>query len=249
MTPKNRIVCWFSCGAASAVATKLAIAENNKRDNPQPLTVVYTKVQEEHPDNDRFLKECQDWFGVEIKILINQTFNGSIYEVFKTNSLKYGATRAPCSRKLKKQLREKYQRMTDTHVFGFTADELIRHSRFIDANNDVKTWDILIDKNLRKNDCLAMVARAGIELPVMYKMGYDHNNCIGCVKGGMGYWNKIRVDFPDVFERMAKLERIKNETLFKDCFLDELDPNRGHGMKEPNIECSVFCMVAEDEYS
>ena len=32
-------------------------------------------------------------------------------------------------------------------------------------------------------------------------MGYNNNNCIGCIKGGMGYWNKIRVDFPEVFEK------------------------------------------------
>ncbi len=52
-----------------------------------------------------------------------------------------------------------------------------------------------------------MIERAGIELPAMYKLGYRNNNCIGCPKGGMGYWNKIRVDFPEVFERMAALQR------------------------------------------
>ena len=49
-----------------------------------------------------------------------------------------------------------------------------------------------------------MVHRAGVKLPAMYGLGYEHNNCIGCVKGGMGYWNKIRKDFPDAFEKMAK---------------------------------------------
>ena len=41
----------------------------------------------------------------------------------------------------------------------------------------------------------------------MYDMGYPNNNCIGCVKGGMGYWNHIRKDFPEVFDSRAKLER------------------------------------------
>ena len=36
--------------------------------------------------------------------------------------------------------------------------------------------------------------------PLMYDLGYPNNNCIGCVKGGMGYWNHIRKDFPEVFE-------------------------------------------------
>ncbi len=34
---------------------------------------------------------------------------------------------------------------------------------------------------------------------MMYRLGYVNNNWVGGWKGGMGYWNKIRVDFPDVF--------------------------------------------------
>ena len=62
----ERIVCWFSCGAASAVATKLAIAENAGK---LPVVIAYTEVLEEHPDNKRFLAECEKWFGQNIVIL------------------------------------------------------------------------------------------------------------------------------------------------------------------------------------
>jgi len=54
-----RTVCWFSCGAASAVATKLTLAEN------KDVVIAYTEVKEEHPDNKRFLKQCEEWFGQE----------------------------------------------------------------------------------------------------------------------------------------------------------------------------------------
>lgn len=63
---------------------------------------------------------------------------------------------------------------------------------------------------------MGMLWKAGIEIPAMYKMGYNNNNCIGCVKGGMGYWNKIRKDFPKVFDRMAKIEREVGATCLKD---------------------------------
>ncbi|WP_230688579.1 hypothetical protein, partial [Streptococcus pneumoniae] len=69
------------------------------------------------------------------------------------------------------------------------------------------------DANLSHADCLALVARAGIELPKMYRLGYANNNCIGCVKGGAGYWNKIRRDFPSVFARMALVERSLGRTV------------------------------------
>ena len=92
-----------------------------------------------------------------------------------------------------------------------------------------------------------MLQNAGIDLPEMYKLGYLNNNCIGCVKGGMGYWNKIRVDFPEQFDRMAKLERFKKQTIFKDRYLDELKPTDGNYPQEPDIECSIFCQMAEQD--
>ena len=92
-----------------------------------------------------------------------------------------------------------------------------------------------------------MLKNANIELPAMYKLGYHNNNCIGCVKGGMGYWNKIKIDFPEHFDRMAKLERFKKQTVFKDRYLDELKPTDGNYPKEPDIECSIFCYMAEQD--
>ncbi len=53
-----RTVCWFSCGAASAVATKIALKEATGE-----VVIAYTEVKEEHPDNKRFLAECEEWFG------------------------------------------------------------------------------------------------------------------------------------------------------------------------------------------
>lgn len=240
----NRIICWFSCGAASAVATKLAIAENAGK---LPLIIAYTEVIEEHPDNKRFLKDCEQWFGQEILILGNDKYDRSIYKVFEKNYIKTPKG-APCTRTLKKSVRQKFEEVGDRQVFSYTADEQARLDRFIDANNDVDIWTPLIDKRLGKEDCLAMLKNANIELPMMYKLGYNNNNCIGCVKGGMGYWNKIKIDFPEHFDRMAKLERFKNQKVFKDRFLDELKPTDGNYPKEPNIECSIFCQMAEDDY-
>ena len=241
----NRTISWFSCGAASAVATKLAIA------NSENVVVAYCKVREEHPDNERFLKECQEWFGQEIVVLMNQTYDGSIYNVFEKNYMRTPSG-SPCTRALKKQVRQKFELPTDRQVFGYTIEEEARLDRFIDANNDVDVWPILIERGLTKNDCLAMVNEAGIELPDMYKLGYRNNNCIGCVKGGMGYWNKIRVDFPDHFKRMADLEKRKGYTVLKDkdgpIFLHDLDPSRGDYSAEHDIECGIFCHMAQGEY-
>ena len=97
-----------------------------------------------------------------------------------------------------------------------------------------------------------MIQNAGIELPAMYKLGYKHNNCIGCCKAqGGGYWNKIREDFPDQFDRMAKASRDLGVTIIREegkrIFLDELTPEYGNYQDEPEIQCGIFCHIAESE--
>ena len=92
----------------------------------------------------------------------------------------------------------------------------------------------------------------------MYKLGYKNNNCIGCVKGQSGYWNKIRKDFPEVFARMAKVERSLNvainksyagDGLRKRVFLDELDPKAGRYKSEPSLGCGVLCDIGTEEHN
>lgn len=245
----SRIVCWFSCGAASAVATKLAIEENARSAQPLPLDVVRVKIREEHPDNDRFAADCEKWFGVPVVTLINEKFDGSIYAVFEHKKYIAGLTGAPCTMHLKKDLMRAYELPGDVLVIGYSAEEQDRYDRFLDANAEKTLWPVLMEAGLMHADCLAMVQRAGITLPAMYQLGYRNNNCIGCVKAGAGYWNKIRVDFPAQFYRMAALEQKFGAKLTKHkeerVFLHDLPPDAGDYPKEPEIQCGIFCELAE----
>jgi len=243
---ESRLVSWFSCGAASAVATKILLAEG------LPVTIAYCHVREEHPNNLRFLRDCEEWFGQKVEILIHEGYDGSIINVFQKNYMRTPRG-SPCTRALKKQVRLKFQKPDDIIIFGYTAEEEERLNDFIDQNNEVPVRAPLIENGITKEEALAMIERAGIELPEMYKLGYEHNNCIGCVKGGMGYWNKIRVDFPVEFKRMADLEKEKGYTVLKDksgpIYLHDLDPDRGNISDEPKIQCGIMCEQAEKLYS
>lgn len=244
----SRVVCWFSCGAASAVATKMAIKQF--KDSGKEIVIAYTEVAEEHPDNKRFLKDCEEWFGVPITILKNEKYGGSIYEVFGKVKYLVGPTGAACTRLLKKDVRKQFEFPDDIQVFGFTSEEVERYERFLDTNN-VQAIAPLIDNSVSKSDCLSIIRKQGIEIPMMYRLGYKNNNCIGCVKGGSGYWNKIRKDFPDVFNRMAEQEKILGRTICKykgeRIPLTELPPDAGRYDSEPDIGCGVICIMAEDK--
>lgn len=201
MKTESRTISWFSCGAASAVATKLAMLDG-------PITIAYCEVIEEHLDNRRFLLECQEWFGQEIVILGNDEYQRSIYQVFEKTRFLCGPSGARCTGELKKKVRENYQRPGDIHIFGYTREEQGRLDRMIDANADLDFRAPLIERDLGKQDCLAIINGAGIEIPEMYKLGYKNNNCMGCVKASSpAYWRKIERDFPEMFRRMNDMEK------------------------------------------
>ena len=110
-----RVVCWFSCGAASAVATKLAIA---KYQLTHDIVIARCIVREEHSDNDRFAADCEKWFGLPITNLIAEEYDGSIYNVITKRKYISGVNGAPCTMLLKKEVRIAFQRPDDIHIFG-----------------------------------------------------------------------------------------------------------------------------------
>jgi len=232
---RGRVLVWFSCGAASACAAKLTLEQYPDAEILYCDTLAY-----EHPDNRRFIADVEKWIGKEIKILKSEKYQ-DIFDVFDKTGWLVGVSGARCTLELKRAVREKYQEASDTHVFGFGIDELKRIERFIETNPELYLYFPLRDNGMNKQDCLNMLMQAGIELPAMYKLGYKNNNCIGCVKGAKGYWNKIRVDFPEAFERMAKQERKMNVRINRDVFLDELDPSAGNYRSEFETECGVTC--------
>jgi 3'-phosphoadenosine 5'-phosphosulfate sulfotransferase (PAPS reductase)/FAD synthetase len=253
----GRIVSWFSCGAASAVATKLALRAAADRE----VVIAYCDTSKrEHPDNMRFLRHCEKWFGQEILILGNDEYERDPDVVFRKTRFLVGPKGARCTAELKRSVRLEFQRPNDTVILGYTAEEYEkRHKRTQAAEPFVRFWPILWERGLTKDDCLGMIERAGIKLPAMYRLGYRNNNCIGCVKGQAGYWNKIRVDFPERFAEMAAIERELGRAICKREWvedgvrrleripLDRLPPDLGKYEAEPDISCGIICQSASIE--
>ena len=253
MDSENQVICWFSAGATSAVSAKLAV-----KKYPH-VRVIYCDTGGEHFSNKQFVKDVEKWIAAPVEIIKNDKFTDH-FDVFNKRRFIVGIHGAPCTIELKKKIRERIQEVDGIQIFGFSVEEKKRASDFQTNQFELNLEFNLIEANLSKGDCLAMLQNAGIKLPFMYQkqksgVPYDHNNCIGCPKGQQGYWNKIRIDFPDVFERMAKLERKLDAAVNKKyingvrhrLFLDELNPKAGNFKKETKIECSMFCHIAEKE--
>lgn len=232
-------VCWLSAGVSSFVAGYLAHDVD---------IYIYIDIDDQHPDSMRFIKDCEKVLNKPIKILKSEY--GCVENVIRKAKYINGPYGAPCTKELKKKIRLKWeneQHEEMTYVWGFDWDEKNRADRIKETYPEYNHEFPLIDRMLSKEDAHGICERLGIKRPAMYDLGYSNNNCIGCVKGGMGYWNKIRKDFPEVFERRAKLEREIGATCIKGIYLDELDSDRGE-TNEIMADCSLLCeLVVEGE--
>lgn len=252
----GRCVIWFSCGAASTVAAKIALTER-----PDAI-VCYIDTGSEHEDSLRYREDVSRWLDRPIHVLRSPDY-ADVDDVIDRTGYIAGVHGARCTTELKIKVRRAFQQHDDVQVFGFDArpKERKRAEQFRQNFPEVNLWTPLIDRELVKSDCHQLVARAGIRQHAMYELGYKNANCIGCVKGSMGYWNKIRVDFPEVFAKRAQQEREHNHAINSTevrvngrrdkipVFLDELDPARGDYAAEDDAECGVFCVGVEASWA
>ena len=257
------IVCWFSCGAASACAAKLAIAKYGK-DN---IRIVNNPVINEHEDNRRFLQDCEKWLGVKIESAINPCFKEcDITKVFEEYGLISTPHFAPCTLELKQMARQQWERDnhfdrdTDTIIMGYTVEETNRQANFnkSEKNKGYRLECPLIDAGWDKHRCFNEIEMAGIRLPEIYtKYQFPNANCIGCVKSGsVWYWQLVRKMFPDVFQQRAEQSRRLGCRLVdlgaghepRHIFLDEL-PESAAGRKPKScyVECGIFCTLGQED--
>lgn len=241
---KKLKVCWLSAGVSSFIAGYLA--ENIDE-------WIYIDIADQHEDSMRFIKDIEKAIGKKVIILKSERYN-SVDECIRAfGGFKNPHTLfAPCTNWLKKSVRKEWEKEHKdyelTYVWGFDLKEKARAERTIESNPQAQHEFPLIDKQLSKEEVHGLFEKDfDFNRPLMYDLGYPNNNCIGCIKGGMGYWNRIRKDFPDVFENRAKLERIVGYSILKDCYLDELDENRGNMNTEIFPDCSIMCYLAGKE--
>lgn len=264
-----KVICWFSGGVTSAVACHLAI-QNFGKENCE---VVFIDTKNEHEDTERFLLDCQEWFGIKIKrISAIPTKYQSIEDVWIRHKSLNVAHGAICSSELKRVVREKWQKENnfEYQVFGFDFDtKEFRRAMGLRFNHPkAKAIFPLLMFGFTKEDCFKYLEDNGVKRPLMYDLGFNNNNCFKtmCIQGGIGYWKKVQKEFPEKFEKMANLEHYLSElkgspvTILKDQskeskglvflrknsnfpHLKSLDEMKGKFESETLNDCNGFCGV------
>lgn len=262
----NPVIAWWSGGVTSAVTCKICIdwfGINNVR-------IVFIDTHNEDADTYRFKTECENWYEKNIEVISNPDYK-NIQEVWYQNLSLNVANGAKCSQMLKRIVRERWQKENEYsyQAFGFDIDEIDRAKSMKLNHSNCNPIFPLIAMFLKKKDCIKIVERENnlflkIELPRTYRLGYLNNNCweTGCVQGGIGYWQKIKREFPEKFNAMAVVEHeltdLKGEpvTMLKDQseggglvflkphpqypYVKDISMMKGREPK-PLFECNGFC--------
>jgi hypothetical protein len=223
------------------VATKLLIEQVDK--------VLYQHIDDQDEDTLRFVRDCEAWFGKPVEIL--QSPYKSVENACRGVAYVNGPQGAACTRILKRRVRKEWEAehrffCTFRYVWGMDCSkrELARADRLRELMREDDHVFPLAERGLTKAAAHGILREAGIARPRMYDEGYPNNNCRGCVKGGKGYWNKVRVDTPAIFRQRARMERAIGGTCINGVYLDELDPEAGRDCAPVLPECGAMCEAA-----
>ena len=202
----KKIIAWWSGGVTSAVTCKLCIDLYGLKN----VRFIFIDTHNEDEDTYRFKKDCEKWYGAKIETISGVEKYGTIEEIWRKHKSLNVATGAICSTVLKRKVREDWQKANeyDYQAFGFELWEAKRAVGMVLNHKKAKPIFPLMLYGYSKKDCIGIVQEAGLEIPRMYKLGYKNNNCFktGCVQGGIGYWQKIKREYPLKFEAMAQME-------------------------------------------
>jgi 3'-phosphoadenosine 5'-phosphosulfate sulfotransferase (PAPS reductase)/FAD synthetase len=258
---ESQTIGWVSGGAASAVACWLEKQKREKLGLP-PLRYVRIDPLSEHPDTQRFVEEvAAKMLGAEVELISVHTHGPECFRDCKTHfdvlrKVRYinGPAGAPCTRILKREVRDTFQKKEglNSHVWGFCAGEEKRMNQML-AQPGFHHFP-LIEHGYDKLKCFEVIEEFGILLPEMYRLGFNNNNCQACPQGGAGYFNHIRIHFPEQFQKMVELEadigasclREKGEDgKSRSLFLKDLAPERGRHKPMYVADCGSTGEVCE----
>ena len=204
----------FSGGLGSWMCAK-RVAEKYGTDD---LCLVFTDVLIEDKDLYRFLPEAAADVGGQLIWLKD---GRDPWDVFREKRYIGNTRTAHCSEELKSK---PFYNWVDDFIAS-NGDEVVIYlgidwteSHRLD-NARKRRPQYIIEAPLCERPLLTKqqiwyeLGLTGIELPELYKKGFDHNNCGGCcVKAGQGQWARVLKEMP---ERYAEYEK-RQEDLMQD---------------------------------
>lgn len=204
------IIVTVSGGKASAWCAYYALSTYPKED----VILYFNDTKWEHPDLYRFLDDLSSYLNHPIII---DADGRSPEQLFHDNHALANNRMPFCSRILKAERLQRFYKNGDTLIFGIGNDEKHRANRIIGAYQKVaaKTNRFpiiefpLITNDITKGELDNFLISINISQPLLYTLGFAHNNCSGgCVRAGKKHWKLLYEMLPEVY---LDRERVEND--------------------------------------
>ena len=206
MTGSRRVVVGFSGGVTSAWCAGWAL-RNYPRDQ---IVLLWHDTKEEHPDTYRFLREM----AAALDLPITERSDGrSVTQVFRDEGFLGNNQNAPCARILKtvpgnlyvEELKARGHEVVK--IVGFSAKEPKRVANAVAKAHHRGYWPRfpMIETGTTKQQAVDWCLSLDVRPSAMYCWA-EHANCVGCVKGGMAYWQAVAKNAPEVYAQRVALE-------------------------------------------
>ena len=215
---EKRVVVTLSGGKASAYCAKWAF-ENFPKEK---VVLYFNDTKWEHKDLYRFLDDLSKFFDHPI----TEDSDGRSVDEVMFDKRALANNRMPfCSRILKAERLQKFCQSGDLLIFGISNDEMDRVLRIVPIyrelsarkNKQLAIRFPLIETATSKEAIDEWLKLIGIKQPLLYDLGFSHNNCSGgCVRAGKKQWVRLYKNLPDVYAHRETVEKEMQEYLGKD---------------------------------
>jgi 3'-phosphoadenosine 5'-phosphosulfate sulfotransferase (PAPS reductase)/FAD synthetase len=196
-------VVMFSGGIGSWAAAKRVAAAHGKDD----LTLFFTDTLIEDEDLYRFIDEgARDVFGNRTPRLVRLAEGRDPWQVFFDERMLGNSRIDPCSKILKRRpadrwLADNFEPGNTTVYVGIDWSEEHRFLALRDRRAEAG-WHYeapLCDAPyITKSDVRRALRDAGIRMPRLYELGFEHNNCGGfCIKAGHAHFANLLRTMPE----------------------------------------------------
>ena len=200
----------LSGGLGSAVAAERAIQKHGREN----VLLWFADVLDENEDLYRFLHDLMKRWGGR---LFWYTDGRRPADVWTEHQLIPNSLIAPCTFSLKvKPFRDFIQAMPSLPLvyIGYKPHETKRHRKTLQSYADALPtaqvqYPLLWDPQETRDLMEVCEQELGIDPPLLYKLGYDFNNCGGgCCRSGIKSWVRTALFFPHVLASRSDWEKM-----------------------------------------
>lgn len=203
----------LSGGIGSYIVLKRILEIEDSKD----VMPIFIDVCWEDEDLYRFLLDIERGLGIKIKKIKD---GRTPKQLAVEENFLYNSRIANCSKKLKSKVFKEYIKSIDEEIIIHFGIDFTEAHRCEAIRKNYKKYAVefyLCDPPyIYKNEMLKELREDGIKIPLLYELGFSHNNCGGrCFKAGIGHYKLLYEKLPKNFLEIEEFENEMQERIGK----------------------------------